>query len=292
MMHLAIEKTEVLIEALSYIRSFSGKLVVVKLGGSAMDKEESLACAMDDLAFLQAVGIRPVVVHGGGPAISKEMQRQGKEPVFAHGRRITDPETMRIVEDVLINVINRHIVELLQGLHVPAKGLHVRNVQPLLGRKLPPMRTPEGTVDLGRVGEMTGVNAAAIRGCTNEGTIPVIAPIAVDKEGGALNVNADSAAAKVAAELRAAKLVFVSDTHGIYTKAEDKTSLASTLRREEIEKLIRSGVIDGGMLPKVEGCLDAVENGVGKAHIIDGRIRHSLLLEIFTEEGIGTEVVL
>ena len=292
MMQQAIAKTEVLIEALSYIRSFSGKLIVVKLGGSAMDNEESLACAMDDLAFLQAVGIRPVVIHGGGPAISKEMKRQGKEPVFAHGRRITDSETMRIVEEVLVNVINSHIVELLHALHVPAKGLHVRNSRPLEGRRIPPVDTPEGPVDLGRVGEVTCVNVAAIRQYADQGVIPVIAPIAVDEGGEVLNVNADSAAAKVAGELRSAKLVFVSDTHGIYTKAEDRSSLASTLHGDEIERLIRSGVIDGGMLPKVEGCLDAVKSGVGKAHIIDGRIRHSLLLEIFTEEGIGTEVLL
>ena len=284
-------KTDALVEALPYIRSFAGKIVVIKLGGSAMSEREHLSCAIDDVAFLQAVGIRAVIVHGGGPAISEEMRRRGKQPVFAHGRRITDVETMRIVEEVLIEVINREIVDLLRAQQVPAESLSVRNGRPLMGRKLAPMETSDGPVDLGRVGEVTQVNVSAVLDCTTRGTVPVIAPVSADDEGESLNVNADSAAARVAGELKAAKLVFVSDTHGIYTEASDQSSMASSLHKAEIEKLIARGVIGGGMLPKVEGCMSAIECGVGKAHIIDGRIRHSLLLEIFTDEGIGTEIL-
>ena len=288
----AIEKSSVLIEALPYIQAFARKLVVIKLGGSAMNTAEYLSCGMDDVAFLHAVGIRPVIVHGGGPAISAEMKRCGKEPVFSGGRRVTDDETMEIVEDVLVNTINRHIVDELERHGCPARGLNHRNSAPLRGEKLAPVDTVDGTVDLGRVGEVTSVNVAEILECTWEHVVPVMTPISVDDAGRALNVNADSAAAKVAAELGAAKLVFVSDTHGIYTDPDNTASMASSLREQEVERLIKDGVIEGGMLPKVEGCLAAVRSGVGKAHIIDGRIKHSLLLEIFTDEGIGTEILL
>lgn len=288
----AIEKSSVLIEALPYIQAFTRKLVVVKLGGSAMDSTEYLSCGMDDVAFLHAVGMRPVIVHGGGPAISAEMKRRGKEPVFSHGRRVTDDETMEIVQDVLVNTINRRIVEILERHNCPARGLNYDNSAPLRGIKLEALQTDSGAVDLGRVGEVTSVNVAEILECTWERVVPVLTPISLDQTGRTLNVNADSAAAKVAAELGAAKLVFVSDTHGIYTNPRNTESMASSLREDEVARLIRDGVIAGGMLPKVEGCLAAVRAGVGKAHIIDGRIKHSLLLEIFTDEGIGTEILL
>ena len=288
----ASEKASVLIEALPYVQTFARKLVVIKLGGSAMDTEEYLSCGMDDVAFLHAVGIRPVIVHGGGPAISAEMKRRGKEPVFSHGRRVTDDETMEIVEDVLVNTINRQIVDVLERHGCPARGLNYSNSAVLHGTKLAAIETGGDVVDLGRVGEVTSVNVAEILECTWERVVPVMTPISVDEAGRTLNVNADSAAAKVAAELGAAKLVFVSDTHGIYTDSQDTASMASSLREKEVTRLIRDGVIEGGMLPKVEGCLAAVRSGVGKAHIIDGRIKHSLLLEIFTDEGIGTEILL
>ena len=290
-MEHAIAKSSALVEALPYIQSFARKLVVIKLGGSAMNTPEYLACAMDDVAFLHAVGIRPVIVHGGGPAISQEMKRRHKVPVFTCGKRITDDETMEIVEHVLVNLINRDIVQLLEKHGTPARGVHHENAPVLRGKKLPPIQTEDGPVDLGRVGEVTSVSISEILERTYERIVPVLAPVSVDEEGRTLNVNADSAAAKVAAELGAAKLVFVSDTHGIYTNPSDKDSKASTLRGPEVEELIAHGIIAGGMLPKVEGCLLAIHGGVGKAHIIDGRIKHSLLLEIFTDEGIGTQIL-
>ena len=290
-MQEAILKADVLIEALSYIRSFRGKPVVIKLGGSSLGEPACLACAIEDAVFLRTVGIGPVLVHGGGPAISRAMREAGKNPEFVGGLRITDDETLEIASRVLIDEVNADILSKIRAFGCEAVAVHYRGLDAVRARKRPPAVVDGCEVDLGRVGEVTSVDADALRRETAQGKVPVIAPVVLDEGGQVLNVNADSVASHVAGALGAAKLVVVSDTHGIYTDAAEQNSLVSTLTESEIDELVKRKVIEGGMLPKVEACLSALKSGVGKAHIIDGRIRHSLLLEIFTDEGVGTQIV-
>ena len=287
----AIEKADVLIEALPYIRDFHHKPIVVKLGGSSMGDPAYLACAVEDIVFLRIVGIAVVIVHGGGPAISRAMRDAGRTPRFVGGLRVTDDETLEIATRVLIDGVNGDIVEQIRAWGCRAVATHPRGLDVVRARRREPVLVDGEEIDLGRVGEVVEVDADAILDETRRRVIPVMAPVACDESGVTLNVNADSVAAHVAASLGAAKLVVVSDTHGIYTDVEEKESLVSTLTESEIDGLIERKVIEGGMLPKVEACLKALKHGVGKAHIIDGRVRHSLLLEIFTDEGIGTQIV-
>ena len=290
-MREAIEKAAVLIEAHEYVRRFAGRAVVVKVGGSVMDDADSLAGLVRDICFLSAVGIRPVIVHGGGKAISEAMASEGLEAQFVQGRRYTDERTLTIAEHVLVNRVNRFIVERINALEHRAMGLHSLASCVLFAKRL--FLEGEGgrKIDVGRVGEVDRVNAELLRPLIESGVIPVIAPIALDRAGGKLNVNADSAAGEVAAALGAEKLVLVSDTHGIRT-GEGEDTRAGHLTRDQIAALVSGGVISAGMLPKVDACFTALAGGVNKAHIIDGRIPHSLLLEIFSREGIGTEIVL
>jgi len=287
----AIRKAGVLIEALPYIQSFHNKIVVVKFGGSAMDVGGDLSNLLTSLVFMSQVGMRPVLVHGGGPMISAEMKRRGKSPTFVKGRRVTDPETLEIAESVLIDSVNRDIVESIWSLGGRSVGMHVRQHGCLYAEKL--FLTDENgeTLDLGFVGRVTRIDADRVRSFCDAGIIPVIAPLAKDANGAVLNVNADSAASVVAGQLGAEKIVFVADVHGIMADPEDRGSLLSSVSEEQIADLIARGVITGGMQPKVEACLEAIRAGVGKAHIIDGNIPHSLLLEIFTDKGIGTEII-
>lgn len=287
----AIEKAEILIEALGYIQSFRNRTVVIKLGGSAMAGAE-LTALLTDVTFMEAVGMRPVLVHGGGPAISKAMKEHKKEPVFIRGRRVTDAETLAIVKDVLVNRINRSIVEKIRSLGGRAEGIHPDSNASITARQLIMKDASGEPYDLGLVGEVASVKTDVIRDFCEARVIPVVSPLGLGEENQAYNINADSAASEVAVALAAEKLVYLSDTHGIYTVKGDETSLASHLSEREIRDLAEQGVINEGMLPKVEGCLRAVKGGVGKTHVIDGRIQHSLLLEIFTRRGIGTEIVL
>ena len=282
-MQEAIAKAAVLIEALPYIRRFRGRLVVVKLGGSFMDAPQDLEAVCTDMAFMRAVGIQPVIVHGGGKAITRAMEDAGLKATFRDGLRYTGPEELRIVEDVLATDINRQIVSLLEAAGARAEGLTSKGRCPLKAEPLDPK--------LGLVGKVVGVDDLLLRGLCDLGTIPVVAPLAIGPGGQKYNCNADEAASAVARALAAEKLVNVSDTHGIRARPDDETSLLSHLSEDDARKLLAEGAISGGMIPKVQTLLEALKGGVGKAHIVSGRVPHSLLLEIYTDRGVGTEIV-
>jgi len=284
-------KAAVLIEALPYLQTFRGRTMVVKCGGAAMDPDGDLSSILFSVVFLSQVGIRPVLVHGGGPFISQAMKERGKEPAFVRGQRVTDDETLAIVEDVLVHHVNPRLVHAIEALGGSAVGLHSRHGRPLQGEKLL-AKGPNGEpVDLGHVGRVFSVRTAVIDDVLDAGSVPVIAPLAVTLDDTTLNCNADNVAWKVAADLKAEKLVLLSDVPGILRDPADEASLISTVTRDEAEQLEREGIIGGGMVPKVDACMRAVESGVRKAHMIDGRVPHALLLEIFTDQGIGTEIV-
>jgi len=286
----AIGKAGALIEALAYIQAFDEKIVVVKLGGSCMEDPEARRGMLTDVAFMSAVGIRPVLVHGGGPAIDAAMKQAGLTPKKVRGLRYTDEATLDIAENVLVNGINADIVKVLRELGENPLGLHSQGSCVVFAEQKFPMEGGE-RIDIGLVGRTTWVNAELLRALCASEVIPVIAPIARSaKGGGRFNVNADEVAGDIAAAMKAEKLVMLSDTHGIRLDPENTDSLASTLTEAQIKDLIAKGVITRGMLPKVEACLTALAGGVGKAHIIDGGIPHSLLLEIYTHRGVGTEI--
>jgi acetylglutamate kinase len=292
MMDQAINKAGALVEALSYIQRFHNKVVVVKVGGSIMDDEQSLAMILSDIVFMNYVGIQPVLVHGGGKAINDAMEKAGLTPQMVQGRRYTDERTLAIAEHVLCNQINKSIVNFIQSQGCEAMGLHSLSSVVLFAEKTY-LSGPDGRrVDLGFVGEVKSVNARLLQLLVQADSIPCIATIARDDAGGKLNVNADTAAGAVAAAMKAEKLVVVSDTHGIRTQPDDPATAVSHLTSQQIEEMVKAGAINKGMLPKVEACLQALRAGVSKTHIIDGRIPHALLLEIYTEAGIGTEIVL
>ncbi len=286
----AINKARALVEAHAYIQSFAGRCVVVKVGGSIMDEPETLRRLLADVSFMRTVGMRPVLVHGGGKAISAAMEQAGLEAQFVQGRRYTDERTLAIAEHVLVDQINKTMVDQLLELGEKAMGLHSLGSCVVFAKRLFLPGDGGRKIDVGMVGEVDWVNAELINAIIDTGKIPVIAPIARDRSGGKLNVNADSVAGHVAAALSAEKLVLVSDTHGIRRSA-DPNSLARHLDRAEIESLIHNGVISAGMLPKVEASFTALDGGTRKAHIVDGRIEHALLLEVYTDAGIGTEIV-
>ena len=288
----AIRKAEVLIEALGYIRTFRDLQTVIKLGGSAMEDPDALRATLQSVVFLATVGLRPVLVHGGGKPIDRAMNAAGLQPKKILGRRYTDNETLAIVVRVLTDEINADIVRQIRALGGRAVGLHSGSLQVLAGEKLT-LPGPEGKpVDLGHVGTVTEVDTALISDFARAGVVPVIPSLAHDAQGNWLNVNADTAAAGVAADLRAAKLVMMTDTPGILRDLKNPSSLIPSLTAEGCRRLMNDGVIDSGMIPKVEACLDSLRRGVGKTHIIDGRLKHSLLLEIFTDKGVGTEITL
>jgi acetylglutamate kinase len=282
-------RAEILMEALPYIREFRGKTVVIKYGGSAMEDAELKQSFALDVILLHFVGIHPVIVHGGGPQIGALMKRLGKEPKFVGGMRVTDAETVEIVEMVLVGKINKEIVGLINYHGGKAVGISGKDGSLLRARRRL-HRLPSGEeVDIGLVGEVEDVNAEPIRLLENNGFIPVIAPVGVGRAGETYNINADLVAGEIAAALGAEKLMHLTDVQGILG---DNGSLITTLSRKEAERLMEESVIDGGMLPKVESSVRALRGGTVKAHIIDGRVPHAILLELFTREGIGTEIVL
>jgi len=288
----ATEKAKALAEALGYIQRFHNKVVVVKVGGSIMDDEKALSNLLSDIVFMNYVGMQPVLVHGGGKAINQAMETAGLVPQMVMGRRYTDERTLAIAEHVLCNQVNKFIVNFIQAQGCEAMGLHSLSSNVLLAEKTF-LQGPEGRrIDLGLVGEVTNVNARLLQLLVQADSIPCIATIARDTAGSRLNVNADTAAGAVAAAMKAEKLVVVSDTHGIRTDPKDPDSLVRHLTVSQIDEMVKSGAIGSGMLPKVEACVTALRAGVTKTHIIDGRIPHALLLEIYTEAGIGTEIVL
>ena len=287
----AIRKADVLIEALGYIRKFHGRFTVIKLGGSVMEDPEALRALLVDVVFMQTVGMRPVVVHGGGKAINAEMAKSGLEPRFVLGRRYTDDATLAIVARVLAEEVNADIVRHINKFGGRAAGLHHKSTeQCLFGQKIA-LAGPNGEpIDLGRVGEVTEVDVPPIESMCLGGVVPVLPSLAEDDDGGLLNVNADTAAAAVATALEAEKLVFLTDTAGILNDRNDPSTLIRELSPERCKALIAEGIIDRGMIPKVEACIACLDAGVKKIHIVDGRLRHALLLEIFTHEGIGTQI--
>jgi len=287
----ALDKASALAEALGYIQRFHNKVVVVKVGGSIMDDERALSDLLNDIVFMNYVGMQPVLVHGGGKAISQRMEASGLQPQMVMGRRYTDERTLAIAEQVLCNEVNAFIVNFIQTQGCEAMGLHSLSSVVLFAERTY-LSGPDGRrIDLGLVGDVTAVNSRLLQLLVQADSIPCIATIARDAAGNKLNVNADTAAGAVAAAMKAEKLVVVSDTHGIRANPTDPHSRVSHLNIGQIDELVKSGVITSGMLPKVEACVAALKGGVNKTHIIDGRIPHALLLEIYTEAGIGTEIV-
>jgi acetylglutamate kinase len=283
------QRVDILLEALPYIREFRGKSVVIKYGGAAMEQADLKEPFALDVILLQLVGINPVIVHGGGPQIGALMKRLGKEPRFVGGMRVTDAETVEIVEMVLVGKINKEIVGLINHHGGRAVGLSGKDGTLIRARRRP-HRTAEGAeIDIGLVGEVEQVSTEPIRLLESGGFVPVIAPVGVGARGETYNINADLVAGEMAAALAAEKLIHLTDVQGI--KGTDGR-LVSTLSGKEAQRLVQAGVIDGGMLPKVESALRALEGGTAKAHIIDGRVPHAILLELFTREGIGTEITL
>ena len=288
-MNMDHRRAEILMEALPYIREFRGKTVVIKYGGAAMEQADLKRSFALDVILLHVVGINPVIVHGGGPQIGALMKRLGKEPKFVGGMRVTDEETVEIVEMVLVGKINKEIVGLINHNGGKAVGLSGKDGSLIRARRRPHRLATGEEVDIGFVGEVEDVNAAPIRLLEDNGFIPVIAPVGVGAAGETYNINADLVAGDVAAALGAEKLIHLTDVQGILG---DDGRLVSTLNRKEAERLMDEQVIEGGMLPKVESSVRALRGGTAKAHIIDGRVPHAILLELFTREGIGTEIVL
>lgn len=282
-------RAEALIEALPYMQKFRGHLFVIKYGGSAMEDDHAVDRLLKDIVFLEAVGINPIVIHGGGKAITERMRQAGQKARFVNGLRCTDQEAIGIVEDVLDNHINPDIANRISNFGGSAMGIHGKNV--LVGRKLPPQRDGVEHVDLGFVGEVVDVKLDEITQMVEREIVPVISPLARDEAGIVYNINADIAAGGIAGRLKATKLIYVSDVPGLMRDPADKSSLIPSVTKAQIEKLVSDGIIVGGMLPKVESALSALRAGVQKVHFIDGRTPHALLLEVFTTQGIGTEIV-
>lgn len=283
-----IKKANILIEALPYIQSFFGKTFVIKYGGAAQEQEDLKKAFAQDVVLLNYIGIRPIVVHGGGPKISRTMELMGKKPSFVHGHRVTDTETMDIVEMVLGGLINKEIVTLINSHGGRAVGLSGKDDSMIKAKKKKlKVADKKELLDIGLVGQVVEVNPSVINALDKDGFIPVIAPVGVGAEGETYNINGDDITAAVAAAVKAEKIIYLTDVDAI---RDAKGKDIKTITKAQAKKLIASGTISGGMVPKVSAALDALDGGVRKAHIINGRVPHCLLLEIFTNEGVGTEI--
>ena len=281
---------DVLIEALPYIKKFHDKKILIKYGGHAMVDDEAKSSTARDTVLLKYVGMKPLIVHGGGPDISRSMDKLGKEPKFIKGLRVTDEETMEIIEMVLVGKISTEIVSELIKHDGQAISLSGKDSSLIFAHKKGASKIDEEVVDLGLVGEVDCINTELLDMFLDNNYIPVISPVGIAKDGTSLNLNADTAAGEVASAVGAEKLIILTDVPGVLRDPDDPDSLIQKIRLEEIPGLIEEGVISGGMIPKIETCVKAIENGVESCHIIDGRKKHSLLLEIFTTEGIGTMI--
>lgn len=281
----ALDKAGILVEALPYIKKFYGKTVVIKYGGHAMINCQLKEAVMTDLVLMKFVGINPVVVHGGGPEITGMLKRLGIESQFVSGLRVTDSPTMEVVEMVL-GKVNKEIVALINKMGGRGIGLSGKDGNMILAAK----KLASGQQDIGFVGEVQKINPQLIDTVIKEGYIPVISPVGVDQEGNSYNINADTVAGAIASTLKADKLIILTDVEGILADRNDKASLLSTIKVDEIPSLIERRIIQGGMIPKVECCVKAIQGGVRTTHILDGRVPHSILLEVFTDQGIGTMV--
>jgi acetylglutamate kinase len=288
-----IKKANILLESLPYIKEFAGRTIVIKYGGSAMVSENLRSNFARDIILLRYVGIKPVVVHGGGPQIGKTLEKMGKKTRFVRGHRVTDDETMDVVEMVLGGKVNKEIVALIQKHGGKAVGLTGKDGGLFFAEKLLIEETPEGDgppeiIDPGKVGRITSVHPEVIHRLDEGNFIPVIAPVGVDDEGNTYNINADSVAGAIASALKAEKLLLMTDVPGITNK---KGELVSSLDRKTLDQMVATGVVHGGMIPKVDAATSCLEGGVSKVHIVDGRVDHAVLLEIFTQTGIGTEII-
>lgn len=284
-MEQIMKKAEVLVEALPYIQKFNRKIIVVKYGGSAMSNEELQRSVIQDVTLLKLVGFKPIIVHGGGKAISQWVSRVGKEAKFVNGLRVTDAETMEIAEMVLGRV-NKHLVSMVQELGVLAAGISGKD-----GCLLQVEKKYAGGQDIGFVGNVTKVNPKILHDLIDRDYLPIVSPVGMDENCDTYNINADDAACAIAKAVGADKLVFLTDVEGLYKDFDDKESFISRIRVSDADKLISEGYIGGGMLPKLANCTSAVKDGVNRVHILDGRIPHCLLLEIFTDKGVGTAIV-
>lgn len=289
-MQQAMAKAAALTEALPYIQDFKGSVVLVKVGGSVMEVPENLESLLTDIAFMNAVGIKTVLVHGGGKAISRGMEQAGIPPLFVLGLRVTTEETVRVVERVLKSEVNANVVRLLQK--------HKANARPLHGDWIFAVEKKTGKdpatgadVDWGYVGDPVSVDTRPVLEMLNAGIVPAVTPLGTGADGKVYNVNADTAAAALAKAMKVRKLAFISDVPGVLMDVNDPASLLASLRISGVRKLKERGVVGGGMLPKLDSCVEAIQAGVGKVHLIDGRMPHSLLLEIFTKKGVGTEII-
>lgn len=292
----AEQKASVLIEALPYIKRFYGKTMVIKYGGNAMINEELKAKVIEDICLMKYVGMRPVIVHGGGPEITGFLKKIGKQTEFIAGLRVTDAETVGVAEMVLVGKINSEIVSLLNNYGAKAVGLSGKDASLICAEKhlaevYEDEKSEPKLVDIGYVGDVAKINTDILNTLLDQGYTPVIAPIGVGTDNESYNINADYVAGEVAGALRAEKLILLTDIEGIYRDYNDKDSLIETLTRADATAMIRDGSIAGGMIPKVESCIRAIDGGAQKTHIIDGRLPHALILEVFTKRGIGTEVI-
>jgi len=287
----AIQKANVLIEALHFIREFRNKVTVIKLGGSVMEEGGDLIPLLTDVVFMETVGMRPVIVHGGGAAITRAMEQAGLQARFVQGRRYTDDATLGIVERVLGYEINNSLADKIEQLGGRSAPLNFRTTNVLFGEQILLPGADGQPLDLGHVGQVTRVDRRTIDNLCHAGLVPVIPSLCVGENGQKYNVNADTAAVAVAQAVGAEKLIFLSDVNGVRRDKRDPSSLLHSLTAREARQLIADGVVESGMIPKVEACLDSLTAGVRKTHIIDGRLRHSLLLEIYTQRGVGTEIV-
>jgi acetylglutamate kinase len=285
-----IEKASVLIEALPYIQKFRGDTVVVKFGGSIMESEIGYRNILKDVAFMECVGLQPVIVHGGGKAVSKKMREAHIQPNFVQGLRVTDEKTITVVESVLNNEVNPHLVDIIKNYGGKAHGIHGEDIIKVKKHSGFDPQTGE-ELDWGFVGKVISVDIEPVKAFLKADIIPVITPLGRGEDGHLYNVNADDVANAIACAIQARKLVFLSDVPGLLRDVNDPASLISTLSLEEVEDLIARGIISGGMLPKIGGAVDALKAGVSKTHIIDSALPHSLLLELFTDKGVGTEIV-
>jgi acetylglutamate kinase len=282
-------RAEALVDALPFIQRFRGQTFVIKYGGSAMEDDHLIERLLKDVVFLEAVGINPVLIHGGGKTITQRMREAGLSPRFVHGLRVTDAVAIKIVEEVLDEVIRPRIVETIRQFGGRAEGFSGRDV--FRADRTGSQNEGGAMVDLGFVGEVVSLNLDPVRAAIEQEVTPVISPIGRGPAGEALNVNADVAAGALAGALKAIKMIYVSDVLGVMRNIKEPSSLIPTLNREAAQKLMANNIIEGGMIPKVSSALAAIKHGVGKVHLIDGRIPHALLLEVFTPEGIGTEIV-
>lgn len=291
--YTAEDRASILVEALPYIQEFSGKTIVIKYGGNAMVNDELKDKVMQDVALMKYVGIRVVIVHGGGPEITEFLKKVGKQSSFVSGLRVTDEETVEIAEMVLDGKVNSEIVTLLNRRGVRAVGLSGKDADLIQAEKKLATVYEQGEktkVDIGYVGKAKRVDISIVEDLLKQNYVPVIAPIGVGENGESYNINADYVAADIAGALKAEKLLLLTDTEGVYGNFEDKSTFISTLRADDARRMIKDGVIVGGMIPKVEACLRSIAGGTKKTHIIDGRLPHSIILELFTDQGIGTQV--